>query len=202
MRIEECLSFGWKAWKRDAAAHVLVTFALLAASCALSAVFSFIHFPFNFVANALSSGLFMGGFMAVAQKSLNEQTPGLADAFAPCMARQGDYLLVGLATAAGVFLCGLGVVVTSVLFAFSPLLVVQGAGYKQALGRSKDLVMAHLGDVVVLWLVLLVLNLVGALACGVGLFVSLPVSMLALARAHALLSAEPPATPVSLPPAA
>ena len=140
--------------------------------------------------------------MAVAQKSLNEQTPGLADAFAPCMARQGDYLLVGLATAAGVFLCGVGVVVTSVIFAFSPLLVVQGAGYQQALGRSKDLVMAHLGDVVVLWLVLLVVNLAGALACGVGLFVSLPVSMLALARAHALLSAEPASIPASLPPAA
>jgi uncharacterized membrane protein len=80
--------------------------------------------------------------------------------------------------------------------------VVQGAGYGQALRGSRDLVMAHLADIAVLWLVLLALNLVGALACGVGLFVSLPVTMVALARAHAQLAAEPPATPAALPPTA
>jgi uncharacterized membrane protein len=188
MRIEECFGFGWTTFKRDAPAYVLVTFALVVANATVSALFSWIHFPFNFVANALVSGLFIGGFMAVAHKGLRGETPQLADAFAPCKARQGEYLLVGLATAAGVVLCGVGLLATSVLFVFAPLLVVQGAGYKEALIRSKDLAIARLSDVVVLWLVVVVLNLAGALLCGVGLLVSLPVTMLALAKAHAMLA--------------
>jgi hypothetical protein len=196
MRSEECFGFGWATFKRDASAYVLVTFALIVANAALSAIFSFIHVPFNFVANALVSGLFSGGFMATAAKGLRNETPTLADSFAPFTARQGDYLLVGLATSAGALLCGVGVLVTSLLFIFAPLFVVQGADYKQALKRSKDLVMAHLSDMIVLALLVALLNLAGAMLCGVGLLVSIPMTTLAIAKAFEQLTRNAPSADV------
>jgi hypothetical protein len=164
-----------------------------------------LHLPFffaaNLVLNALASGLFAGAFMAVAQRGARGQTPSLSDAFRPFRERQGDYLLVGLAMSSGVVLLGVGILVTSTLFMFAPLLVVQGLSYKEALGASKDLVLARLADVIVLCAVVAVMNLAGFVVCGAGLLVSVPLSALAVARAHALLtgSAQAQATTPSLP---
>lgn len=188
MRIEDCLRTGWRAFTRDPASYVFVTFVLIAASCAVQLLFAPLHFPFSFAPQAFISGLLMGGFMNVSVKGLRGEKPTLAAAFEPCTARQGDYLLVGLASIAGILACGVGVLVTQLLFAFAPLLVVQGAGYKDALVRSKDLVVQKLADVVVLWLAIALVNLLGAIAFGVGLLVTLPVSMLALVEAHARLA--------------
>lgn len=50
--------------------------------------------------------------------------------------------------------------------------------------RTRGHVMANLGQWVILGLVLFAINVAGALACGVGLLVSAPVSLLAIALAY------------------
>jgi hypothetical protein len=163
----------------------------------------------TFAGGALLSGLFMGGLANCALVSATGREPTLDDAFAPFKARQGDYLIVGLAVCAGAILCGIGYIITSFLFLFSPLLTVLGRDFKAALVQSKDLVLTHAADVAVLYLAVAALGIAGFLACGIGLFVTTPISMLMIVRAHqqltepgGILSAaveppEPPAPPPS-----
>jgi hypothetical protein len=196
-RIEECLSFAWNAWKRDAGTYLVVTLLLAIANGIASIVTSAIHLPLpgfgHFILNMLLSGLFAGAFMAVADRGAAGQTPSIDDAWKPLRERQGDYLIVGLAMS-------VGLIFTFALFMFAPLLVVRGEGYEAALRKSADLALGRLSDVVVLAVVILLLNAAGCVACFVGLFVTMPLSALVIARAYALLTgtATPTATP-SLP---
>ena len=115
------------------------------------------------------------------------RSPTLGEAFAPFRERQGDYLLVGLALCAGLFVCGVGVLVTSLLFLFAPLIVAEGEDYKTALIRSKDLVLANLGDCIAIYAVLAVINAVGLFTL-LGWLASLPISAIVVARAYEELS--------------
>jgi len=137
MRIGECLEFGWETFKRHAGAFVLVTFCLLLANALLNAVLGWLLKGFGGMLSLLVSGLFSGGLMAAARKGARGEAPTLNDAFWPFTTRQGDFLIVGLATNIGILACGVGVIVTAFLFLFSSLLVVEGADYKTALVAAK-----------------------------------------------------------------
>jgi hypothetical protein len=195
MRIGECLEFGWETFKRNAGAFVLTTFVLMVASMALNVALSSVLKGAGGIASGLVGGLFSGGFMAVARKGARGEVPTLNDAFWPWTTRQGDFLIVGLLTSLGVLACGVGLLVTTFLFLFSQLLVVEGADWKGALTRSKDLVLANTGEAIVFYLVLMAVNVAGAIALGVGLLVSIPVSTLAIVKAYELAS-----SPAILPP--
>lgn len=196
MRIGECLEFGWETFKRQAGAFVLIAFALLVANAALNGVLSHVLRGFGGIVGLLVSGLFSGGLMSAARKGARGEAPTLNDAFWPFTTRQGDFLIVGLVANVGVLACGIGVLVSAFLCLFAPLCVVEGADFKAALVRSKDLIMANFGEAVVFCLVLAAVNLAGLLALGVGLLVSLPVSSLAIVKAYELAS-----KPAILPPA-
>jgi hypothetical protein len=195
MRIGECLQFGWETWKRYASAFVFIGVVLFLANALAQAAASAAQRNFGVAVGMLMGGLFWGGLMVVARKAARGEEPSIADAFLPWKERPGDYVLVGFAVNAGVLLCGVGALVTSFLFLFAPLCVADGADWKQALTRSKDLMLANVNDAVVFYLVLFAVNLAGVLACGIGLLVSLPVTALALVKAHQLW-----ATPTALPP--
>jgi uncharacterized membrane protein len=196
MRIGECLEFGWETFKRHAGAFVLVTLALLVVQALLNAVFSTaLKGALGSAATLMISGLFSGGFMAAAREGARGHAPTLSDAFRPFTHRQGDFLIVGLAINVGLLACGVGIFVTSFLFLFAPLCVVEGADFKSALVRSKDLVTASVGEAIVFVLVLAAVNMAGALALGVGLLITIPISSLAVVKAYELAS-----TPAVLPP--
>jgi uncharacterized membrane protein len=149
----------------------------------------------------LITGLFWGGLMVAARKAARGEVPTLGDAFSPFNERPGDYILVGLAVVLGLLACGVGLFVTSFLFLFAPLCVVEGGDWQQSLTRSKDLVLANMGESVAFYLVLIALNLAGALAFGVGLLVTLPVTALAIVKAYELASAPavlPPTGPAAV----
>ena len=195
MPIGDCLQFGWEAFKRHTAALVFSTFVLCAANLLVNAVSGFVLRRFAFVGGMVVTGLFWGGMAACARKAAHDQEPTLSDAFQVLTIRPGDYLLVGLAIDIGVLACGVGAVVTAFLFLFAPLCVVEGADWKQALARSKDIVLANVGESIVFYLVLIVVNIAGFMALGIGLLVTLPVTTLAIVRAYELAS-----TPDQLPP--
>jgi uncharacterized membrane protein len=71
---------------------------------------------------------------------------------------------------------------------FGYLIVDQGLKPKVAFQASKKLTHGHLGKLFLFGLVLLGINLLGALALLVGLLVTIPVSLLAIAKVYRLLS--------------
>jgi hypothetical protein len=188
MRIGECLEFGWDIFKRHTGALVAATFCLGVVQSVLDGLISLSHsWALTFFANMLLSGLTLGGLMNVVRIAARGGSPTLEDAFLPYRARQGDYLIVGLAAGIGAIAFGIGVIITAFLCLFAPLLVVDGDDYKHALTRSKDLMLAHLGEGVVLFVVLGVINLIGA-ATVIGGLVTAPVSAAALLKAYEKLS--------------
>lgn len=80
-------------------------------------------------------------------------------------------------------LCGIGVFVTGYLFLFAPLLVVDGRDFKAALRESKDLTTANLGDLLGLFIVLVGLNVLGAITL-IGWLAALPITSLMLVHAY------------------
>jgi hypothetical protein len=209
--VGECVEYGWNEFKRRPAAYVLTTFVLLILYA--GAQFSTMYLKgVGFVLGLILGPLYWICTLAVARKGATGAEPTLNDAFQPFTERQGDYLMVALATAAGAILCGIGIVITSFLFIFSPLYLLEGRDFKTALIESKNLVLKHPGEIAMLAIVLFVLNLVGVIACGVGALVTTPISTLATVKAFEQLTrpgilpavVEPPPfepPPVEPPPA-
>jgi hypothetical protein len=184
MRVGESLEGAWQTFKQHTGALVGATFALILTQGVVQAILArALHFPMSFLLNLLVSGLVMGGLMNVARIAARGQEPTVSDAFAPFASRQGDYLIVGLAAGSGSILCGLGVLVTGYLFLFAPLLVVDGKDFRVALRESKDLAIAHLGDLLGLFIILIGLNVLGVLTF-VGWLAALPITSLMVVHAY------------------
>jgi hypothetical protein len=184
MRVGESLEGAWQTFKQHTGALVAATFALVLTQVVLQAIVTrAVHFPISFLLNLFLSGLVMGGLMNVARIAARGQEPTVADAFAPFTARQGDYLIVGLAAGSGSLLCGIGVLVTGYLFLFAPLLVVEGKDFRAALRESKDLTIANMGDLLGLFIILIGLNVLGVITF-IGWLAALPITSLMLVHAY------------------
>ena len=201
MQVSESLEEAWGIFKRHTGALVAAAFALMLTQAVANAILSkSASVALSFMLSLLLGGLVMGGQMNVARIAARGQEPTLKDAFAPFTARQGDYLLVGLAVGAGSLLCGIGVIVTGFLFLFAPLLVVDGEDFKGALRESKNLTVDHLGDLMGLFLVVIALNVLGVITF-IGWLATVPITSLMVVRAyerlrvpHVLPAGEAPAS--------
>jgi uncharacterized membrane protein len=199
MRVGECFEFGWETFKREPGPLVFLSFVLVVAQLVLEGLGSLLLHHFAPLAGMLLSGLFAGAFMSVARKTARGATPTLEDALWPFKERQGDFLLVGLASSIGVVACCVGVLLTSFLFLFAPLCVVEGGDFKQALSRSYSLMLANPRDAIVLYVCLVALNFAGALVLGVGILATAPISALAVVKAYEQASAAALESPPELP---
>jgi len=100
-------------------------------------------------------------------------------------------LLVGVLTAVGYALCYLPGIAFALFAQFTLYYVVdRGAGAMDALKASFELVKNNIGAVLLLVLGLLVLSFIGGLACFVGTFVTLPLSLLTQAYYYRRLNHE------------
>jgi uncharacterized membrane protein len=188
MPILECLEFAWETFKRHASALVIIALVLGVVQAVLNGVLTWSLGRVGPFASILASGLPWGGMMLAARKAARGETPTLNDAFIPFNARQGEYLIVGLAANIGVLMCGIGVLISACLCLFAPLAVVDGAEWKPALLRSKDLVLRDPAAIALFFATLIALNVAGFIVFGLGLLVSVPVSALAIVKAHELAS--------------
>lgn len=101
-------------------------------------------------------------------------------------------LLLLVASFVGALLCGLGLIVLAIFAPFTYHGVVdKGQNAWTAFTSSFRLVGQNFGAVFVLELALLGINIVGALLCGLGLFVTIPLSILALAYAYRRITTGP-----------
>src|SRR5262245_2465788 len=118
IRIGECLRYGWDTFKAQLAGWLLVTVAIIGGSVVVQWLLSLTKSALASAVSVLIGGLFAGAFASAARASARGREPTLNDALVPFKARQGDYLIVGLASSSGVLLCGVGLLVTAFLFLF------------------------------------------------------------------------------------
>lgn len=109
----------------------------------------------------------------------------------------GPYLvaaiLFGIGAFIGFVLCIIPGIIFVTFFGFYGYVIVDQNEQNStgALTRSKDLVSGHFGAVLGLAIVLFLINLVGALLCGIGLLFTAPATAVAWAYAYRALSGQP-----------
>ena len=98
-------------------------------------------------------------------------------------------LIVGVITTIGFFLCIIPGVIASIMLVFTVVaLLDRNLSAVDAVKTSFDLSKANFGNVFVTWLAMVAIVFVGALLCGVGLIVAVPVAALILVYAWRRLS--------------
>ncbi|MEG6509853.1 hypothetical protein V6C03_12855 [Methyloligella sp. 2.7D] len=117
----------------------------------------------------------------------NPQTVSLGDLWHPesLLSFIGTYILVAIVVAIGLILFVIPGIILALMLMFALWFVIdRGLGPIEAMKASNEITRGHkwqlLGFLIVLWLI----NLVGALALGIGLLVTVPVTVLSIIEAY------------------
>ena len=152
-----------------------------------------------------TGGVLSVGLYRMALKQLGGAPPAIEDLFKveDVIVHAAVAGLLGtLAVAVGGVFCIVPGLIAAGLFLFAPLLVAeQRLDGVDALKLSWNTLSGQLVDAGVFVLVVVLLNVLGALCCGVGLLVTVPLSILATTLVYREFFPQDQATPV-LPPAA
>lgn len=101
-------------------------------------------------------------------------------------------ILVGVATLVGLVLLIIPGFIAMALFMFAPYIIIdKKITPLAAMKHSMHLARNHILMLVLLILSLILVNIIGALMLGVGLLVSVPLTLLVTIRAYRLLDAQP-----------
>jgi uncharacterized membrane protein len=101
-------------------------------------------------------------------------------------------LLTTLFIMLGLIALIIGAIVVAFFLSFTTYYIVdQGQAAWDAIKSSFNFTKTHAGDLVLLFLAIIGLNIVGACLCGVGLLVTIPVTILAQAYAFRMLNNQP-----------
>jgi uncharacterized membrane protein len=98
-------------------------------------------------------------------------------------------LIVGVITTVGFFLCVIPGVIASIMLMFTIVaLLDRNLAPVDAVKASFGISKANFGNVLVAWLVMVVVVVIGAILCGVGLLVAVPVALLILVYTYRVLT--------------
>jgi hypothetical protein len=166
--IGEGLSVGWNTLKEN------VSTLAIPFLCAM--ILNFIPIVGGFFA--------IPGMLLVSLKVLRGQTPEPADGFVGFQAFM-DNLVMGLLQLSGAILCCIGAIITHALFIPGSCLIVdKGLSWSDAKDRCMEEIKPNLMAWIVYTLVLGLVGGSGAILCGVGVFVTLPIAVIGWAYAY------------------
>lgn len=109
-------------------------------------------------------------------------------------------LLIMIFSCIGMLFCIIPGILVSILYMPTYLFILDGMEFWNAMEASRRMVMNNFGQWIMLALVLFVLNLVGCLACGIGLLVTAPMSYVVVVLAFDLEYQFITVTATELPP--
>lgn len=140
--------------------------------------------------------------IAISLKHIKTGKATLADAKEK-MAVFGTYLLGSIYYSFIVLLGLILLIVPGVIWAiryqfYGYFIINEGLKSKEALAKSKEITKDKTGKLIVFGLALMGINLLGALALGVGLLITIPMSLIAVAKVYLALTtteAKPEVTP-------
>ena len=167
------IEMGWRVFKQDVGTFILITLIALA----LTSVGSFV------VAGPLTAGM----FIAVKRRIVEGRTD-MMDLFAGFNLFIDTFLvciLTSLFAFLGLALCIFPVLIVAAFYLFAYVFVVdRKLSFWDAMESSRKLVVGDLVGYIFFVLLLILLNLVGLLLVGIGLLVTVPVSVAAIAVAY------------------
>jgi uncharacterized membrane protein len=185
----EILSYGWASSKKNLLMFVLLILILALVEIALTRLIDFLfpHFlegPLKWIAGVTCSYVFLWGCVKVH----DGQPRNWSTVFSAPQAL-GNFILTqflhSLIVCGGLILLIVPGIIWALQFGFAGLLAMEeGLDPINALKKSSALTKGHREDLFVMVLLLLGINLLGVLALGVGLFVTIPMTYLSWVRAY------------------
>ena len=142
--------------------------------------------------NSFAFGLLLGpwyaGIHKMTIKARQGQSVSMGDAFSG-FENFGLIFVAGLLYSIGVglgsALCFIpGLIIGGILMYIVPLVALRGDSIGDAIGTSKEIAMKSLMAHSLFILVIVLLGMLGALLCGVGLFVTVPIGIMAMGVAY------------------
>ncbi len=137
----------------------------------------------------LAVGAFLyGGLFRMALKAIRNEAISPTDLFAAgdvAPALIGAAFLTGLAVGLGTLLCIIpGLIVGALLMLTNPIIVDQRVGTMDGLSRSWNTLKPHMMSALIFLVVIAIVNIIGAIPCGLGLLITGPVSLVAVALVY------------------
>jgi uncharacterized membrane protein len=173
----ELLKAQWQTW-------VLMSLIYLLIAGGMGYLLSRIVMPLGSIVSIAAAALMMPGMLRTAIRQMRGEAISVGDIFSATDMFVGA-LLILLLMYAGVIACGIGILVTSTLFYLAlPLLVDKGIPFGQALSQSIDVVKQNFWFFLVYMLVLGIVAEAGVIACGIGVFLTMPMAFLGMAVAY------------------
>jgi uncharacterized membrane protein len=199
LSVGDAISYGFEATKRHAGVLILMAFLVWIINGAVSNIGSFLDNDLVTIVGQLISifvgaFLYLGVFRIVLAVTAGEQ-PDIAmlfrtDRYWPFL---GAYLLFGLGVAFGLVLLIVPGILFAIAFQFYGYALIQdpGLGVIDAFKRSNEITRGHWGTLFVLGLAVFGVNLLGFLACCIGLLFTIPLTSVAHAYAYKTLAGQP-----------
>lgn len=195
------LRFGWDVWKKNIGFFIgvlFVAFLVQLAPALLSAFFkkeaSILFIPINIFYNVVGIIVSMG-FIKIALSFCDGKTPEIADLFRGYplfFSFLAGLIFYGAIVIAGGLLLIIPGIILGIQFQFCTYFIIdQKAGPIEALKKSSRLTRGVKFELFIFNMFVLGINLLGALALGVGILITMPVTMMATAYVYRkLLEAE------------
>ncbi len=175
IRTGEWLSEGWGLFKQDWLMHVVVVLILGVAN---SATASILYGP-------LLCGYYYMIFKKVQDPASSIELGDIGKGFEVFVNALVAWLLVGIFTSVGTIACFVGAIVVGALLIFVfPLIMDRRMDFWPAIQASFDKTKENWLGWSVFMLVLGLVNLAGAIVCGVGMLVTMPITCVATALAY------------------
>jgi membrane-anchored glycerophosphoryl diester phosphodiesterase (GDPDase) len=134
-------------------------------------------------------GFYFGiGFCRMSIRAVDGETPGVSAFKIPFTMFLNTFvgeLLVCILCSIGIFLCIIPGIYLIIRLMFTPYYIIdQGCGPIEGISRSWEKTKGNELDLFLFLLVLMLINVIGALLCGIGLLITYPVTYVAVALAY------------------
>jgi len=190
------ISYGWKGLTKYLGPLLIITVVIVAIQIVLTLIgyqFDswFLQLTWNVITTIVSLILAMG-LIRASLAVVDGRAPEVGMLFRT--EHLGAYLvasiLVGLAVGVGFILCIIPGLILMFLFAFFGYAIVdeRATGAAESIGMSWNLVSKNVGSLLLLFILVIVINIVGAILCGIGLLFTYPLTAVAVAYAWRRIS--------------
>lgn len=197
--VGDAVSYGWNALLKNLGPMILITLVIVA----VNIVISIIAIPIDsFVARLIlqAIGWIIGlvlamGLIRASLAVVEGRTPEVNMLFQT--EHLGSYIvasiLFGIGLVIGLILCIVPGIIFAIVFWFFGFVIVDKGEESpiDALKRSADITQGHRGALFGLGVLLMLINFVGAILCGIGLLFTYPLTAIAIAYSYKSLSGEP-----------
>jgi len=166
--IGEALGAGWNAFKANMGIFIGATLVIFVAGIV----------PFLPL-------LLMPGLYSMSLKAVRGQNPEFGELFLMFTDRFVDHLMMLLLQICGAIACGIGQLITQPLFLPGSFLVIdKKMAWKAAMNECMSRVKPNLLNWIIFVVVILIVGILGSIACIVGILVTAPMAMCAIAYGY------------------